>query len=327
MKLLNRIIAVAIVIGVASAGYGVVIVVGKYRRDNAPQAPGSAFVTLPVSAPPPSASAPPKPVERLVGRFSSLFKTAEKDERVHNITLGASKLDEAVLKPGEDWSFNTTVGRRTKETGFKEAPVLIMGEVFQDVGGGMCQVSSTLHAVAVKTGIEIVRRQPHSRPSSYIPRGLDATVNYPESCWEGKQDPNVCFDLRLRNPYDFDLTIRTKTVEWDADKEKLPKNLRPHGPHQRLVVELWGIGPVARVDTKWKLYATPEPKRRWRKGWKSGTWSKKKQNGRQGVRGALVMDTTWPDGRKTHSITISNYRPVDEVWWVGRDWEGGDPWE
>lgn len=325
MRRLDIIFASVVLVAIGSIFYMILWAV-RAEPVQAPSLPPHA-ASAAVSAPPPvaSASAAPKLVQRLLGSFGTLFKTAEKDDRVHNITLGAEKLDGCVLEPKAIWSFNGIVGPRTKETGFKEAPVLIMGEVFQDVGGGMCQVSSTLHAAAIKTGLDIVKRYSHSRPSSYIPRGFDATVNYPKECWGGKQDPNICFDLQLMNPYDFPLTIRTRTEAWDAD-EKLPKDLRPEGPHRRLVVELWGIGPAAKVETQWKLYGTPDYKRRWRKGWKPGTWAKKKQSGRPGVRGVLVIDTTWPDGRKTHSFTVSDYKPVDEVWWVGRDWEGGDPW-
>ena len=266
----------------------------------------------------PVSSEPKAPVLKILSKFSSVYKIGEKDARVSNIELGAKMLDANVFEPGKTWSFNETVGPRTEERGFKNAPVYIMGEVFQDVGGGTCQVSSTVFAAALTAGFEIVRRQPHSRQPSYVPLGFDATVNYPKQCWEGKQDPNICFDLKLKNPYDFPVIIRTKIEECD-DKcsDKLNK---------RISVELLGTGPVAEVRTKWQHYATPDFERRWRKGWKPGIWSKKSQSGKPGLRGALVTDLSWPDGRKTQDILISNYRPVDEVWWVGRDWEGGDPW-
>lgn len=283
-------------------------------------APNPSPVTNPTPLLAPTSSKPPEPVERLLGRFNSLYKLAEKDDRVHNIEMGAKKLDGSVFMPGEVWSFNKMLGPRTKETGFRDAPVLFMGEVLQDVGGGMCQVSSTVFAAAVNVGFKIIQRYPHSRPSSYMPRGLDATVNYPEQCWGDKQDPNICFDVKLQNPYSFPVTIKTLTRSWNVDE-------KAQGHRRELVIELWGIGPVAEVATHWKLYSTRDYKRRWRKGWKPGTWSKKSQEGKQGLRGALYVNTLWPDGHKTHTILVSDYKPVDEVWWVGRDWEGGDPWE
>lgn len=267
------------------------------------------------SDPPPA----PKPVDRLLGSFTSLFKTKDKDERAHNIELGAEKLDGSVLKPGEEWSFNTTVGPRTKERGFRKAPTLVMGEVIPDLGGGMCQVSSTIHAAGLKTGLEVIKRQPHSRPSSYIPRGLDATVNYPEHCWKGEQDPNTCFDLVLQNPYDFPLTIKVR-VHGPGKPTKVPK--------RALTVELWGDGEVAHVMTRWKLYSTPPFKKKWRRAWRKGDWKKKKQNGQNGANGGLSVMYEWPSGREEVKVIYSKYPPVNEVWYVGQDWpEGVNPWE
>lgn len=297
------------------------------RQDVIENPPASSSKVIWSSPPTPVASKVPEPAERLLGDFSSLFKAGEKDDRVHNIELGAQKLNDSVFKPGEVWSFNDTVGPRTKETGFKDAPTIIMGEVFQDVGGGMCQVSSTVFAAAILTGFEVVRRYPHSRPSSYMPRGLDATVNYPEQCWKDKQDPNICFDLKLTNPYSFPITIRTHTEDWQPDDNNLPKDMRPEGPQKLLRVELWGIGSVAKVDTRWQLHSTPDYQRRWRRGWKPGEWKKKKQVGKPGAEGVLIVDAVWPDGHKTQSLIFSRYKPVDEIWWVGRDWAGENPWE
>lgn len=278
----------------------------------APEAPSTAE---PIPEPPTT----PEPVQMLRQGFTTQFKTEAKDERVHNITLGAEKLNGSVLEPGAEWSFNTTVGPRTKERGFKKAPTLVMGEVIPNLGGGMCQVSSTVHAAALLAGLDIVKRQPHSRPSTYIQRGFDATVNYPPSCWEGKQDPNVCFDLVVRNPYDFPLTIKTRIHE----------PLKPtEVPKKALTVELWGTGEVAYVTTKWELYSTPPFEKKWRRAWRKGDWKKKQQNGQNGSNGGLSLNIVWPDGRKETKVIYSKYPPVKEVWYVGKDWpEGVNPWE
>jgi hypothetical protein len=184
-------------------GLGVFFFVGWFVVANRPETPTPppSSSTVAVSAPPlvTSPPIPPTPVDKLLGSFRTKFKSGEKDGRVVNIELGAEKIRGSVLAPGAIWSFNAIVGPRTKEKGFEAAPTLIMGEVFQDVGGGMCQVSSTTFAAALKSGLEVVKRYAHSRPSSYVPLGFDAAVNYPEQCWTRKQDPNVCFDLKLRN--------------------------------------------------------------------------------------------------------------------------------
>jgi hypothetical protein len=285
--------------------------------------PPSASVPSAAPTPTETASDPPpepEPVESLLSGYTSLFKTEAKDERVHNITLGAKKIDGKVLRPGVEWSFNDVVGPRTMEAGFKEAPTLFLGEVIPAPGGGMCQVSSTLHAAALLAGFEIVQRHPHSRPSSYIAQGFDATVNYPEHCWgDGEQDPNTCFDLRIRNPYDFPLTIKARVHEPDEPTKV---------PQKALTIELWGVGPVAKVTTSWKLYSTPPFGQKWRRAWRKGDWKQKKQSGQNGVNGGLTVDTVWPDGRKESRVVYSKYSPVNEVWHVGRDWpEGVNPWE
>lgn len=269
-------------------------------------APAASFVAPAAS----SVTVPSEPTDRVLTFYTSKFKTDVKDARAHNISLGAKKLDGSVMMPGSTFSFNEVVGPRTEENGFKKAPVLIMGEIFQDVGGGMCQVSSTLFAATLKAVFTIKERHPHSRPSSYMPRGFDATVNYPKQCWSGDVDPNVCFDLKLKNPYDFPVMVRTST---DVEAGEL-------------TVQLWGPGDVAKVETRWVTYAMPTFEKRWRRGWKPGTWKKRKQNGRNGLRGALMVNVTWPDGKTEKRTLFSDYKPVDEIWYVGRDWEGDDPW-
>jgi hypothetical protein len=266
---------------------------------------------------------PPRPVERVLGYFVTQFKTFAQDERVHNIELGAKKLDGVVIPAGGTFSFNTVVGPRN-EAGFRNAPALFLGEVTQELGGGMCQVSSTLFAAALSIGLEVVERRPHSRPSSYIQKGFDATVNFPPSCQGEKPDRAACVDLQLRNPYDFPLTIRTRTF----DPVLLGLDLIQIGPKRSLGVSLIGLGPVATVTTAWKTYETPPFEQRFRRHAWLKTGKRKKQSGANGVEGALLVDVTWPDGRKDHRTMTSKYKPVDEVWEVGQDWDmEKKPWE
>lgn len=256
-------------------------------------------------------------------KFATQFKTQTQDDRVHNIELGASKLNKTIIKPGETISFNQVVGPRSEEFGFKNAPALFLGEVTQELGGGMCQVSSTLHAAALNAGMEIIERHPHSRPSSYITKGFDATVNYPPECQKDKPDLRICFDLKIRNPYTFEVQITTKSFEPERPPDSIELNLK-----RTLEVSLWGVGPIAEVKTSWKTYETPPFTQKVRKHpWrKTGKWIK--QSGVNGVNGALVIDTSWPDGHKDHRTVISNYDPVNEIWEVGQDWDlENKPWE
>jgi vancomycin resistance protein YoaR len=115
--------------------------------------------------------------------------------RVKNIARAARLLDGTVMAPGEVWSFNRTVGPRTLERGFVDAPVIVQDEVEPGVGGGVCQVATTLFAASVLGGLEVVKRRSHSRPSGYAPLGLDATVI----------DGEV--DLPLKNPYPVPIIV------------------------------------------------------------------------------------------------------------------------
>ncbi|PKM80478.1 MAG: vancomycin resistance protein, partial [Firmicutes bacterium HGW-Firmicutes-13] len=80
--------------------------------------------------------------------------------------------------PGQVFSFNRTVGPVTTERGFKFAPVISGGTVIMGLGGGLCQVSSTLYNAVLQAGYQVVERYPHSKPVGYVPRGRDATISY-----------------------------------------------------------------------------------------------------------------------------------------------------
>lgn len=281
--------------------------------------------TAPVAPEAPSTlPEPPRPVERLLGHFVTQFKTTAQDDRVSNINLGAQKLDGVVIPVGRTFSFNAVVGPRNEEAGFKNAPALFLGEVVPELGGGMCQVSSTLFAAALGIGLEVIERRPHSRPSSYIPKGFDATVNFPPECQVEKPDKAACLDLQLRNPYDFPLIIRTSTY----DPVLLGLDLVQISSKRNLEVSIMGLGPVATVTTAWKTYETPPFEQKYRRHPWLKTGKRKKQSGANGVEGALFVDVTWPDGRTEQRKFTSKYKPVDEIWEVGQDWDmEKKPWE
>ncbi|HEX7665584.1 MAG TPA: VanW family protein [Polyangiaceae bacterium] len=139
-----------------------------------------------------------------VGVTLSSFDTGfsrhgEQARRGKNIDVGASKLDGLVLMPNELVSFNDVVGARSEENGFSKSWEIFKGEMVEGIGGGTCQVASTLHAAAFFAGLDIVERLPHSRPSAYIQMGLDATVVYP------------VVDMKLKNPYPFPVVVHAFT--------------------------------------------------------------------------------------------------------------------
>ena len=97
--------------------------------------------------------------------------------RGKNIIIAASAINNHILAPGEIFSFNRIVDPRTIEKGYKHAPIIVGGRVIPGIGGGICQVSSTLYNAILKAGLEVVERYPHSKPVYYVPPGRDATVS------------------------------------------------------------------------------------------------------------------------------------------------------
>ena len=99
-------------------------------------------------------------------------------DRLTNIRLACSSINGAVVKPGATFSFNGRVGPRTEAKGYRVATVYQDGEVAEDFGGGICQVSTTLWNAAMKADCELVERHNHSIPVNYVDKGKDATVSY-----------------------------------------------------------------------------------------------------------------------------------------------------
>ena len=251
---------------------------------------------------------PPEPVLALKEGFETLYRYKfEAEPRGSNIEHIAKLIHGTVLEPGGEWSFNAMVGPRTLERGFLAAPSLLLGEVVDSVGGGSCQASSTLYAVALLSGLEIVERRPHSRPSKYIHMGMDAAVSYPESCWKiDEQDKRICLDLVIRNSFDHRVHIHAKI----SQKDRTRKILR---------FELYGEKPFAKQELKWnwvtyKVHDFPTRYRRIKR-WEDDRRTLQ-QAGSSGHEGALRL---FRDGKD--EWVNSRYQPVPEVWLVGAKYE------
>ncbi len=104
--------------------------------------------------------------------------TTASENRNTNVRLAAQAIDGKIIAPGETFSFNETVGKRTPEKGYKEAPAYSDGQTVQEYGGGVCQVSSTLYNAVVAAGLEAKDRTGHTYEPSYVTPGQDATVSY-----------------------------------------------------------------------------------------------------------------------------------------------------
>ena len=130
--------------------------------------------------------------------FSTLFNTGEVN-RSHNLYLAASSINKYMLAPNGVFSFNSTVGLRAMETGYLDAMVIVGNKFEPGLGGGICQVSSTLYNACLLAGLEITERSNHGLAVAYVPLGRDATVAY------GIQD------FKFKNNTDSPIYIRCVT--------------------------------------------------------------------------------------------------------------------
>ena len=131
-----------------------------------------------------------------ISSYTTYYNTND-GGRCENIAIAAELIDGATVQPYGEFSFNKTVGRRTKEAGFRQAKIIVNGEYVLGVGGGVCQVSTTLYNAALKSGLEVLEYHPHSLQISYVAPSRDAMVS------------SEC-DLQLYNAHSFPVCITTE---------------------------------------------------------------------------------------------------------------------
>lgn len=119
----------------------------------------------------------PSGTEQL-GTFSTKFTPGDDDGRDTNIKLASEAINQTVVQPGEVFSFNNTVGPTTEKNGYKEAMIYVNGQKDKGYGGGVCQVSSTLHNAAENAGMTVKERHDHSLPVTYVEAGKEAATSY-----------------------------------------------------------------------------------------------------------------------------------------------------
>jgi vancomycin resistance protein YoaR len=154
----------------------------------------------------------------LVGSYETFYGGVA--NRIHNVQLVAHLIDGKLIAPGATFSFNDATGERSADKGFLEAPVIINGELENGLGGGVCQVSTTVFNAAYEAGLPIVSRTNHALYISHYPLGRDATVDYPN----------------------IDLKFQNDTGRWLL--------LRTFVGSSSLVVNLYGAPQDRRVETE-----------------------------------------------------------------------------
>ncbi len=135
-----------------------------------------------------------------IASFTTGFTYADAG-RVANLTVASRSISGSIIMPGEVFSFFDVVGECTVPKGYRESKIFLQGEIAEGIGGGICQVSSTLYNAALLSGMKITERHAHSMKVSYVQPGRDATVSY------------GYLDLKFSNPYDHPVKIIADMVD------------------------------------------------------------------------------------------------------------------
>lgn len=151
-------------------------------------------VQTPIPTEAPKETEKQKPKQEVLAEFSTSILSKDKN-RTANLKTAAKAVNGKIVKKGEIFSFNQTVGPRTEEKGYKEASVLVGEEESRGIGGGVCQISTTIFNAAQKANLQIVERHKHQKEVAYAKNGTDATVNYND------------LDMKFKNTSNRDIRI------------------------------------------------------------------------------------------------------------------------
>ena len=236
-------------------------------------------------------------IKGLVASYQTFY--GGEANRIHNVQLVSHLVDKHVIAPGETFSFNGATGARTEDKGFLVAPVIINGELKTGLGGGVCQVSTTVFNAAYEAGLPIVSRTNHALYISHYPQGRDATVNYPDT------------DLKFTNDTGHWLLLRT----W-VGSSSLTVALYGTSVHRRVVSEtsplvVTGPPPVRKINDPTLFVGETVVE-------ESGSSSLKTSNERKvyDADGKLLLDTTFYSSYRGEMKVIrvgTKPRPTDQT--------------
>ncbi len=180
----------------------------------------------------------------MLSTYSTRYSTRDRD-RTTNLQLAASKINGTVLMPGETFSYNQVVGERTIAAGYKEAPIYVSGEVVDGLGGGICQITSTLYNAVLYANLEIVERSNHQFVPSYVIASRDATVVYGSIDFKFKNNRDypiklVCsvsggiakfdiYGLRTDNEYEVEISSYVTGSTADSTYSEAYRILKQNG--------------------------------------------------------------------------------------------------
>lgn len=207
----------------------------------------------------------------VLGTMTTYFPKSN-ENRISNIQLACSKIEGTILYPGDVFSYNEALGERTEEAGFKMAGAYSNGEVVEELGGGICQVSSTLYsAMLYAYRVNTVQRVPHYFPVDYLEKGYDATVSWPKPDFKFRNDTDYPIKIVTHcNAEEKSLTIEIVGTNLDGtyiqltkdtysyNNEKYPWIMEGYGVQMhRLVFDANGMQ-IDQIDEIYDVYHTHE---------------------------------------------------------------------
>lgn len=229
-----------------------------------------------------------KPVDVLLGR-AQLSYAGGTEGRNKNIELGIERINGTVVLPGAEFSYSKTLGEVTEEAGFSKEKMFLNGEVTKGIGGGLCQISSTLFQSVLRAGLPVTERHNHSYSVSYYDVGLDATY----------ADPGP--DLKFVNDTQHPITIKGTAAD------------------HLVTLELYGVsdGRVASTSEAEIVRVVDFPPTR---TVKVGALEKDQaeciNKPQIGYTAKVVHDVIFPDGHTKEQIFTSVYKPLQRVCFV-----------
>lgn len=226
-----------------------------------------------------------KEIDGVIAIYTTHFD-ASNSNRMQNIRVAAKSINGTLIRSGEVFSFNERVGPRLVEYGYKEAPVFIEGKLVPDIGGGVCQVSSTLYNAALLADMSIEERTSHFRPPGYVPLGQDATV------------ADNLLDFRFRNTLPYNVYIYNEMYEGKFTVYILGKNNINRDEIEIVAADKKILEPNTIIKQDPVLELGKEViENQGQKGFKISTYRVKRNNGKEISRDFLFTDEFQPEDR------------------------------
>ncbi len=237
-------------------------------------------------------------VNTLLGSYSTKFDSSVSG-RSTNIKLAANRTSDILLMPGEVFSYNKATGMRTVANGYKNAPVIVQGVVQEGIGGGVCQVSSTLYNAALYSGLEFIELKNHSIPSTYVSKGRDATVS--DSGIDFVFKNNLNSPIYIKN-YVYGNTVTCQIYGSSKDKQNIQISTSTDGVSE---------APVKKVDDPTILKGEEKVLEKGRNGYTVSTYRIYKDSNGNVIKNEKVASSYYP--KKQGVIAVGTMeKPVEK---------------